>query len=226
LAADSEPADGRITWAPAHISNEAETMRNFLLGLLSGTFPGVALAILLESSPSLEQAITSGEAFYQGRPTSSWLWQIQDQSPMFRLEAVQALEKLGPQEPSVVPKLGEMLKDTNSLVRLGVSGALRRLGACARPALPALLAGLDDVDQYVRCNVVAALGHLEPRDQTILAALTKASEDKSQTERWMALRCLEKNRPGEKEASSMEPEAGADRDSDVRGETADPDPKR
>jgi hypothetical protein len=213
--------EGGITWAQAHTSNEAETMRTFLFGLLSGTLPGLALGIWLESSPSFseERENAPAEAFYQDRPTSFWLLRLQDHDQMYRLEAVQALEKIATQEPSIIPKLGEMLKDPNKLVRTGVAGALRRLGAAARPALPALLAGLDDEDQYVRCNVVAALGQVEPRDEAIVAALNRAAKDTSKAVRWMALRSLGKHVEEEKEGARAEGEGGAGGDGDARGET-------
>src|SRR5438128_6044438 len=114
-------------------------MRTHLIGALVGIILSLALGFWLGSSPSLPfsewRENAQGEAFYQGRPASSWLWQFEDHDPMYRLEAVQALERIAAHDPSIIPTLGGMLKDRDKLVRVGVAGALRRLGAGARPAL-------------------------------------------------------------------------------------------
>ena len=78
-----------------HMSSEAETMRTYLVGVLLGVIPSLALGVWLGASPSLPfsewRENAQEEAFYQGRPTSFWLLRLEDHDSMYRLEAVQAL---------------------------------------------------------------------------------------------------------------------------------------
>jgi hypothetical protein len=159
--------------------------------------------------------------YYEGRPARSWLLQLEDGDAMYRQEAVQALENIGRHDPSVIPPLGEMLKDSNKLVRLGTALALRRLGADARPALPALLGALDDDDQFVRSNAIAALGCIDPQDQAILAVLAKSLKDPSPTVRRMALGALGEIGPTAKESLAAVRAALTDDDTDVRKAAAE-----
>src|SRR5439155_23811089 len=89
-----------------HMSSEAETMRTYLVGVLLGVIPSLALGIWLGSFPSLPfsewRDIVQGEAFYQGRPVSSWLVDLEDHDSIYRLQAVQALENIVPHEASLV----------------------------------------------------------------------------------------------------------------------------
>src|SRR5260370_28137007 len=105
-----------------HMNSEAETMRTYLVGVLLGVIPSLALGVWLGSSPSLPfsewRENAQGEAFYQGRPTSFWLLRLEDHDSIYRLEAVQALENLAAHEPSIVPALGAPLKDRDRLVRV------------------------------------------------------------------------------------------------------------
>jgi HEAT repeat protein len=137
-------------------------MRAFLFGVTSGTIAGLALGVWLGSSPvfplSEWREYAQGEAFYHGRPISSWLLQFEDRDPIYRQEAIQALETIGARGEGAVAALAAALKDRVAVVRICAAGALRRLGPDARPALPALLTALEDEDALVRTNAAAALG--------------------------------------------------------------------
>src|SRR5207253_1851196 len=132
------------------------SLRTFMFGILSATIPCLALGVWAGSHPCLElQQSDKEEAVYRGKPTSFWIVQLEDHDPTYRQDAVQALEKIGPLELSVVPALGRMLKDRDPLVRVGAARALGQFGTEAQPALAALLATLDDDNHFVRNNIVA-----------------------------------------------------------------------
>src|SRR5262249_50737258 len=157
--------------------NTVSTMRKFLLGALSGAIFGIPVGASLEWSLNRRFpesfADDQAEVIYQGRSTGSWLRQLEDRDPVYRLEAVQAFEKIGPRAEGVVTALGGLLKDLDPLVRVGAAGALRRLGPEARPALPLLLVAVEDENQFVRANVAAALGLIGRDDGAVLVALAK-----------------------------------------------------
>src|SRR5438067_5540633 len=132
-------------------------MRRFLLGMLSGALLGMPLGVTMGwflKDPVAELSAQDHEhPLYQGRSAASWLRQLEDRDAISRLEAVQALEKIGPGAEGVLPALSGLLKDSDATVRVAAAGALRRLGPAARPVLPALLAALADDNQFVRANV-------------------------------------------------------------------------
>src|SRR5262249_37742090 len=82
------------------------------LALLSAFVVGAVLGATVGSSfwfPAKEPATEVKEgAVYQGKPASSWIAQLQDNDPFARLEAVQALEHIGPKEKAVVSSLARM----------------------------------------------------------------------------------------------------------------------
>jgi hypothetical protein len=198
-------------------SEEHRSMRTFLFGMLAGALPCLALAMWAGSHPVSESNEAGRrEAIYQGKPLSTWLLQLEDHDPGYRREAIGALEKIAPSEPSVVSAVSGALKDQVPLVRIGAACALRRLGAEARPALPALLAAVDDDNQLVRSNVVAALARIEPHNESVLTALARALKDESPTVRRTTLDALGEIGRGAKELSAAVREALADPDPDVR----------
>src|SRR5438132_2195363 len=99
--------------------------------LLSGGVFGLICGLWAGSSPTLAWMSSAdgqrAEAMYQGQPTSSWIGRLQDRSPNFRQQAVQALEHIGPKEPGVVSTLAAMLHDPSVGVRIASAFALRRL---------------------------------------------------------------------------------------------------
>src|SRR5260370_41090816 len=139
-----------------HMNSEAETMRTYLVGVLLGVIPSLALGVWLGSSPSLPfsewRENAQGEAFYQGRPTSFWLLRLEDHDSIYRLEAVQALENLAAHEPSIVPALGAPLKDRDRLVPVATAGAPPPLGAAGRPPLPSPPHPLPHAEPLLRPN--------------------------------------------------------------------------
>jgi HEAT repeat protein len=173
------------------------------------------LGVWAGSHPCLElQQSDKEEAVYRGKPTRFRMVQLEDHDPTYRQDAVQALEKFGPLEPSVVPAVGRMLKHRDPLVRVGAARALGQFGTEAQPALAALLATLDD--DNVRNNIVAALGRIDPRDQAVLAAQVRASKDPSAAVRLTAIKSLGEIGRRPKGSLAAMREALMDRDPDVR----------
>src|SRR5438132_4358963 len=177
-------------------------MRKFLVVALSGASAGLVLGLWVGSVATRSLPGPEGDGpsrtQYQGRETGFWLRQLKDSDPIYRQEAIQALEKIGPGESSVVPALAGMLKDRVALVRVGAANALRAIGPEARPILPSLLAALSDDNQFVRANAIATLGKIGPENEAVQAALIKATKDESIPVRRLALGALGAMGPGAK----------------------------
>jgi hypothetical protein len=154
-------------------------MGKVLLGFVTGVLIGLSLGawgvsshLLVFPGPRTE---AWGEAVYEGRPAIFWINQLQDKNPIFRQQAVQALEHIGPAEAAVVPALAGMLKDPSGGVRLGTALALGRFGPAAKAAIPEIIGSLRDSDRYVRVNAVRALGTIGPSDAAVVCQSCKTS---------------------------------------------------
>ena len=165
------------------------TLKLPVAGVLCGLAVGMAVGAQFPFAILGAGAEGGEEAVYEGRPTSFWIRQLQDNSQAFRQEAVQALEHIGPGEEGVVRALAKMLNDPYVSVRLGTSMALLRFGPEARPALRELLRSVTDRDPFVRVYAVRALRNIGPSDE-ILGALCAALQDKHPVVRRVAVHSL------------------------------------
>jgi HEAT repeat protein len=94
-----------------------------------------------------------------------------------RMEAVEALGKIGPRAALVVPAIANALRDEDLSVRRSAAKALGQIGAGARPAIPALTTALADPEKDVRVEAVKALCLIGDPSEGVLAALQKALGD-------------------------------------------------
>jgi hypothetical protein len=193
--------------------------------LLCGVVLGLVLAARVVSSIwfSSTEPLTEvkEEAVYQGQPTSLWIGQLQDKSPAFRRQAVQALEHIGPKEERVVLALAKMLKDCSVGVRIGTALALGRFGSEAKSAIPAMIGCLKDPDRYVRVKAVRALGNISPLDPAVVAALISGLQDEESAVRRATLQTLGTIGPHAKLALPAISESRQDSDPEVSQEAVD-----
>ena len=80
-----------------------------------------------KSSESKGEPATDGP-LYKGRPASSWIKQLQDKEPSFRLEAVNALGEIGPEAKSALPALVNLYQDPKQTARNDIFPVLCKLG--------------------------------------------------------------------------------------------------
>ena len=161
------------------------------------------------------------QPMYQSRSAGFWLRQLDDHDPMYRVEAVQALEKIGSRMEGVVAALGGMLKDSDPLGASVPRG--HSVGSAPKlwPALPALLAALEDGNQFVRANAAAAVGPIGQEDPEVLTALAKAVKDPGSAVRRLALGSLQAIGPKAAGVLDSVRQALTDVDAEVRKAAAD-----
>jgi HEAT repeat protein len=193
--------------------------------LLSGFMVGLVLGANVGSSSWLAfpgfRAEGNDESIYQGIPLSSWIDRLRDHDPFYRLEAVQALEHIGPKEKTAVLSLAKMLNDKNQTVRTATVLALGRLGPEAKVAIPELIACLQDRHRFVRVYAVRALGSIAPLAPEVLPALIAALQDEESIVRWAVLDALGTMGPRAKVAIPAVRKAQMDIAADVRQKAAD-----
>ena len=185
-----------------------------VIGLVAGVCAGPALTLRFDAD--LKQ-----EALYRGQPTSFWIGQLQDHDQIFRVDAVQALEAIGPKDQNVVPALAGMLKDEDRTVRMSVVLALCRFGPEAKPAVPQLIRALQDRNRFIRAYAAKALGNIGTQDERVMAALISALHDETALVHQAALAALGNIDPGAKGASSEDRTADEARKLRVRQQAAE-----
>jgi HEAT repeat protein len=137
-----------------------------------------------------------------------------------RLEAAEALGKLGPDARAAVPALVAALKEKSAALREAAGQALGKIGADAVPALvellkgedaaqrllaaqvlglcgpeaeeavPALIAAIGDTKSVVRLHAVLALGKVGPAARAAIPALQKCQKDPDANMRTLATAAL------------------------------------
>jgi hypothetical protein len=199
-----------------------------MTALLCGFVMGLVLGANVNSSlwlTSIEpQAEVNEGAFYQGKPASFWIGQLQDHDPFFRLDAVRALEHIGPKEKAIVLALARMLNDSSEVVRTAAALALsRRFGPEAASAIPELIGCLKDRHHYLHLRVLAVrtLGNIGPSDPAVLPVLLAALQDEEPLVRRVTLQTLGTMGPRAKIAVPALRKAQADSDPAVRQEAVD-----
>lgn len=91
---------------------------------------------------------------------NAWIAELQAGEVARRIEAAEALARLGHHAADAVPALGRLLLDPNASARKMAALALGRIGTPALTALPELVVALEDAHAGVRLRVVVALGEI------------------------------------------------------------------
>jgi len=84
------------------------------------------------------------EPAFEEKPLGHWLEALENSDAAVRLEALQAIGKLGPEAERAAPALIAALGDDDPNVRAAAATALGALGPAAKSAVPSLLEALTD----------------------------------------------------------------------------------
>src|SRR5262249_30913902 len=98
-----------------------------------------AVALALSAAASAHE---KKEPEYNRVPLSKWVERLKSPDAKKRVEAAQAIEKIGPAAKDAVPALIQTLKDNDPDVREGAARALGEIGPGAKDAVPALVDAL------------------------------------------------------------------------------------
>jgi HEAT repeat protein len=102
------------------------------------------------------------------RPFAEWVARLDAEDPRVRLEAVEALGRLGPDSAGAIDPLAQRLYDAEELVRDGAAHSLQRIGPQVVPALRVLVEregatlGRHDPGGRAQRLAVHLLGQLRP----------------------------------------------------------------
>jgi HEAT repeat protein len=107
-----------------------------------------------------------------------------------RLPAVRALAHYGPRAAPAIPRLSELLRDTDSEVRWNAARTLGLIGPDAKAAVPDLVAALKDENSFVREHAAEALGDIGPDAKDAVAPLIERLKDADARVRRDAVRSL------------------------------------
>jgi beta-lactamase regulating signal transducer with metallopeptidase domain len=174
--------------------------------------PGPDVRKAVEPEPATE----AGAIFYQGKPTRYWIQKLKDRDPTYRQQALQALEAIGRDDPSVVPALLESLKDRDGEIRFKTARILCDLGPLAKSAAPALIEALrlkgGAFYGDVRPLAAKMLGEIGPDAKKAVPALLEMLKDEDAEARKEARDALKKIDPkeAEKTGASSGKATGAD----------------
>ncbi|MBS0266308.1 MAG: HEAT repeat domain-containing protein [Planctomycetes bacterium] len=128
-------------------------MKSRLVGGVAAVVIVAVAALWLEPDQTVLGKL-AGDAFFQGRPTRSWMRSLRG-GPSDQAAAKETLQNGG---PAAVPVLGAMLVQAREPeIRFTAADLLAKLGSDASPAGAALLAGAQDADPHVQAVCVAAL---------------------------------------------------------------------
>jgi len=137
------------------------------------------------------------EKLYEGKPTSFWVAQMKDASWRARVEAVGALEVLGPGDKDVIPALiRELVRmdrfDDGCIARQCAATALGRVGAKQEEAIRALVERILDVqeDRSVVVAAIKAVGKTRESSPAVVGALLKSLEKGGPEVRLAALEAM------------------------------------
>ncbi|MDY7006335.1 MAG: HEAT repeat domain-containing protein [Cyanobacteriota bacterium] len=108
------------------------------------------------------------------------LERLQDQNPILRGGAANALGKLGNNSEIIISALLERLQDEVPDVCGIAAMALGYLSNTSQIVVNALLGKLEDDNHLVRCGIVSALGNLGDTSQTVVNALLAKLNDDSE----------------------------------------------
>jgi HEAT repeat protein len=134
------------------------------------------------------------EPSHNERGLSQWAKDLKSSSAPERTKAAMALGEIARREPStaatVVPSLGEALKDSDADVRRTAAVSLGKQGTAAKSMAPNLRGVLADPESEVRAAAVQALADVDPSNADSVAAIVKVLEDKDLNVRRSAVLAL------------------------------------
>jgi HEAT repeat protein len=99
---------------------------------------------------------------------------------------IAALEKVGFADAAAVPRIMNLLDDSNPMIRMKASQALGQIGPQALAAVPALIRSLKDPSAQVRCNAAWALGCVGSGTQVIPPLIEALDDDDPEVRRYSA----------------------------------------
>jgi HEAT repeat protein len=178
-------------------------MAKFISGVLLGVLTGGLLVLALgrkESAEPMQLDDENPEPRYQDRPLSAWLNQLQRSDPLYREEAVTALQNLAASNPTVMKALARAAQDNDPDVRILAISALGRITPRIEALSPLLLAALNDENRVVRIQAAQALANLGPPSEAILSGLIQALGDRDETVRLVAVQGLARMGPAARRA--------------------------
>ncbi len=149
------------------------------------------------------------------RAVEPLLAMIDDDAPVVRWEAADALGKFRDAHQKTIESWIKLLSDSNAQVRLQTARALGNLGNTQ--AVEPLIQALSDQDRRVRERVIEALGVL--RDRRAVGPLVSALADPEKDVRAAAARAL--GRLGDRQALEALIQALSDHEGQVRQDAAD-----
>jgi HEAT repeat protein len=145
---------------------------------------GLALAVLLGAvflAPASPLNLPDWLGFngkYDGRPTRSWMKDLDSDTDQTRWEAAFALGAMGTDGRRAVPRLATlMVEDPNARVRAAAALALAKMAPASRSGVAELIEALDDDEPLVRFNAVMALSRLGTEASEATPALIRALRD-------------------------------------------------
>jgi HEAT repeat protein len=151
-----------------------------------------ALADLVATFAENDRGLSSAVALVMsgiGAPSVPFLVRIleSEEEPLVRLEAVQALGRIGPAAESALPTLTDALLAEQGQTRHSVAEVISQIGPAA---VPHLLPLLQHQSRFVRYEAAWALGHLGPLASQAVPELNRLSSDPAANVRFAAVEAL------------------------------------
>jgi HEAT repeat protein len=100
------------------------------------------------------------EPFYEGKPVSYWISQLEESLPETRLKAATAIRNIGPRARGAAPALSRLLDDESYSIRLNAISGLVCIGMDDPETVNTLVERLEHVDNEVRMETIQALDFL------------------------------------------------------------------
>jgi HEAT repeat protein len=138
---------------------------------------GLALLMAFPRSRFTLLAVVRNQEFQNDRPVGYWAYQLKDQDPQRREEAVRTLNSMGEKAKDSVPELIEALHDSEDIVRILAALALSKIGPDASEAVEALGKALSDPHPQVRMNSALALTKIGPAASPAIPQLIAAMQE-------------------------------------------------
>src|SRR5438105_1778064 len=118
-------------------------MRNFIPGVLVGILAGGFLVAILGRGAE-EKPAGNEDATYDRQPLREWLGQLQRSDPLYRQQAVTALQDIGARDQAITDALLRAARDEDPDVRILALNALGTLTPRIAAVTPVLIEALRD----------------------------------------------------------------------------------
>ncbi|UCG63712.1 MAG: HEAT repeat domain-containing protein [Deltaproteobacteria bacterium] len=180
-------------WAIAAAGNPAIWLVGLLL--LMSTFTGCSTPPSHKPHDSLSYSKATGP-----QSVAKLIKALGDNESEVRMNAAEALGRIGPDANEAGPALIEALSDSDYAVRYSAAEALGEIGYDTKEAIRALIKALGDPDSDVRWRAASALGSIGLDAKEAVPALIHALGDDHHRVRYSAAEALGKMGAGAKEA--------------------------